>query len=306
MKIDRLMGILTLLMQRDRVTAPELAAMFEVSRRTINRDIEDLCKAKIPVVTEQGYRGGISLAEGYRLDKAVMSEDEMLAVVAGLKGMDSVSEESYADRIKDKLTAAGRQIRAEDDCVIIDLASYYQRPLTEKIGKLRSAVRDLKQVTFEYYYDKGECERTIEPYKLIFKWSSWYVFGYCKDREDFRMFKLNRLWNIREGRRFEPRFIDEKLLSFGEYQNDEGFRLKAVFDCSVKHRLIDEYGFGCFEHMEDGRLLFEQNFVSYSNMLCWVLGFGDKVTVVEPDKLRIDIAVQAQRMLDMYVKTKEE
>lgn len=89
MKIDRLIGIITILLQNDKTTAPELAKRFEVSRRTINRDIEDICKAGIPVVATQGYGGGLSIADGYKLDKSLLTKDELQAVLAGLKGMES-------------------------------------------------------------------------------------------------------------------------------------------------------------------------------------------------------------------------
>lgn len=91
-KIDRLIGIITILLQKDKVTAPELAERFEVSRRTINRDIMDICKAGIPIVTTQGSGGGISILDGYKIDKALISEDELQAILSGLHGIDSVSK----------------------------------------------------------------------------------------------------------------------------------------------------------------------------------------------------------------------
>ena len=91
MKIDRLIGILSILLQQERVTAPYLAERFEVSRRTINRDIEDLCKAGIPLVTAQGANGGISIMEGYRLNRTLLTSSDMQAILAGLRSLDSVS-----------------------------------------------------------------------------------------------------------------------------------------------------------------------------------------------------------------------
>ena len=91
MKIDRLIGILTILMKKEKVTAPYLAEKFEVSRRTINRDIEDMCKAGIPIVTIQGKNGGISIMEGYQIDKTLLTNDDMDSILSALKGLDSVS-----------------------------------------------------------------------------------------------------------------------------------------------------------------------------------------------------------------------
>ena len=103
MKIDRLMGILSVLMQKDSVTAPYLAERFEVSRRTINRDIEDLCKAGIPIVTVRGKNGGISVMDGYKIDKTIFTSSEMRYIIAGLKGLDSVSKTNKYKQLMDKL-----------------------------------------------------------------------------------------------------------------------------------------------------------------------------------------------------------
>ena len=88
MKIDRLIGILSILLQEEKTTAPELAERFEVSRRTINRDIEDLCKAGIPIKTAQGTGGGISIMDGYRMDRTILSSKDMQMILAGLRSLD--------------------------------------------------------------------------------------------------------------------------------------------------------------------------------------------------------------------------
>ena len=105
MKIDRLIGILSILLQEEKVTAPELAEKFEVSRRTINRDIEDLCKAGIPVVTSQGTGGGISIMDGYKLDRTILSSKDMQMILAGLRSLDSVSGSRYYGQLMEKLKA---------------------------------------------------------------------------------------------------------------------------------------------------------------------------------------------------------
>lgn len=103
MKIDRLIGILSILLQREKVTAPYLAEKFEVSRRTINRDIEDICKAGIPLVTSRGPGGGISIMEGYRMDRTLITSGEMEAILAGLRSLDSVSGSARYRLLMDKL-----------------------------------------------------------------------------------------------------------------------------------------------------------------------------------------------------------
>jgi predicted DNA-binding transcriptional regulator YafY len=129
MKLDRLLGILTVLLQNDRVTAPELAEKFEVNRRTIGRDIDALCQAGIPIVTHQGVGGGIAIAEGFKLDKSVLTADELSGIIAALKGLGSVSERSNFERTLDKLRFNSDSVVSLREPVIIDLASYYKGQL---------------------------------------------------------------------------------------------------------------------------------------------------------------------------------
>lgn len=299
MKVDRLIGIITLLLQRGKVTAPELADRFEVSRRTISRDIETLCQAGIPIVTTQGYGGGISIAEGYKTDSFIFTQDELQTICSGLKGIDSISKTSYLETMLDKLSDKHNRILVQD-FIIIDLASHYRTSLVEKIEMIKEAIINRYTVTFHYYYGKGEGKRRIEPYHLVFKWSSWYVFGFCLDRLDFRMFKLNRLWNLQKGEEFCSREVPQEKLEFGGYLSDSKERLAAVFKQSEKYRLIEEYGIDSFTVLDDGRLYLERHFANYEAMREWVFSFGDKVCVREPERLRQDRISQAKRILQDF------
>jgi predicted DNA-binding transcriptional regulator YafY len=193
MKLDRLLGILTILLQKDRVTAPYLAERFEVNRRTIGRDVDTLCQAGIPIVTYQGAGGGISIAEGFKLDKSVLTTDELSGIIAALKGIGSVAEQSYIERTLTKLGANSDAVISMNEPIVIDLASYYKSDLTTKIEAIKRAILGRRLIEFDYYYEKGESHRRIEPYIVIFQWTSWYVFGFCLDQQDWRLFKLLRL-----------------------------------------------------------------------------------------------------------------
>lgn len=300
MKIDRLIGIITLLLQRDKITAPELAERFEVSRRTINRDIEDICKAGIPLVTTQGYGGGISISDSYKIEKSFFTNDELQTMITALKGVDSIARDSYSARILDKLSAVDSRLNI-DDTLIIDLASHYKEPLTNKIELIKSAIRNQYKISFNYHSERGDGLRIVEPYKIVFKWSAWYVFGFCIARDDYRLFKLNRLSDFKlVNEHLAKREIPAKLLEFNDYFDDKNYSLKAVFEPSEKYRLIDEYGTDSFSETSDGQIYFERDFVSYQNMREWVFSFGDKVTVLAPEKLRDDIVINAKNILDKH------
>ena len=178
MKIDRLIGIITTLQQKKTVTAPYLAEKFEVSRRTINRDIEDICKAGIPIVTTQGANGGISIMDGFSLDTTVFTEQELAAIFTGLKSLDSVSNSASAEKLAQKIGGSAA-IRLADN-MVIDLSSFYKDDLAAKIDGIKQAMKESKCITFHYCYNKGEADKLIEPYLIVFKWSDWYVFGFCR------------------------------------------------------------------------------------------------------------------------------
>ena len=296
MKIDRLIGIITILLRSDQVTAPELAKRFEVSRRTINRDIEDICRAGIPLVTTQGYGGGISISEGYKLDHALLTQEELRILFSGLKGLDSISERPCSPLLAEKLSA--REAEAAG-AMVIDLASHHQKSLITKISAIQEAIQNRRHISFWYYYEKGESHRTIEPCKLLFKWSAWYVWGYCLERQDFRLFKLNRLWRLEAGAdTFAPRELP--ALDLDQYFSAGGIRLKALFHEHQKYRRVEEYGPDCYQPGPRNSLLFERDFASYSNMLEWVLSFGGQAEVLEPQRLREELRLQAEKMLENY------
>ena len=302
MKIDRLLGILTILLQKDRITAPELAARFEVNRRTIGRDIDALCQAGIPVVTYQGAGGGISIMEGFRFDKSILTADELSCMIAALKGLGSVSKKARIEQTLDKLHAGSQAIISLREPIVIDLASYHKEQLTEKIEKIKQAIRNRRYIDFDYFYDKGEMHRTIEPYVIIFKWGAWYVFGFCTKRNDFRMFMLTRLWNLElSNDEYLLRDIPPEKRDFTLPYADD-VKLVALFDPSVKYRLIETYGLNCYAETKQG-LRLEIGFSNPDFMLSWLLSFGGKVKVLEPLYIAQKIKEEAQRILSAAVHT---
>lgn len=299
MKLDRLLGIFTILLQNKRVTAPELAEKFEVNRRTIGRDIETLCQAGIPIVTHQGNGGGIAIAEGFRLDKSVLTAAELSGIIAALKGIGSVSERSNIERTLDKLQANNGAVVSMREPVIIDLASHYKGQLTGKIEFIKRAVLEARLIEFDYYYEKGESRRRIEPYFVIFKWTAWYVFGYCLERQDWRTFKLLRLWNLTLcDEIYTPREIPPEKRDLNTNFSDD-IRLVAVFDPCERYKLIETYGLNCYEET-DGGLRMEIEFTNREFLIEWLLSFGGKVKVLEPRGIAEDIKAAAENILSRY------
>jgi predicted DNA-binding transcriptional regulator YafY len=305
MKTDRLIGILSVLLQEEKTTAPALAEKFEVSRRTIMRDIEDLGRAGIPVCTVQGTGGGISIMEGYRMDRTILTSRDMQMILAGLRSLDSVSGSSYYSQLMEKIRAGSSSFISGRDSILIDLSSWYRESLAPKIGVLQDAIEERRLVSFRYFSPSGESDRTVEPYFLIFRWSSWYLWGFCREREDFRLFKLNRMDSLKKTEKtFErreaslPDLSDEKIFP-GK------IRVKALFDPDQKWRLMEEFGPGCFKETREGRLLFTADYTDLGSLTSWLMTFGDKAEVLEPQEARERIAGAVKRMAAIYEKEEE-
>lgn len=300
-KIDRLIGIISILLQKEKVTAPYLAEKFEVSRRTINRDVENLCKAGIPIVTEQGKNGGISIAEGYKVDKTLFTSGEIQAILSGLKSLDSVSGSNRYQLLMDKLSCGSNDYVGASGPVVINLSSWYQSSLPPKFELIKDAIERKKKIEFHYYGPGGDNTRLLEPCLLIFEWSSWYVWGYCLLRDDFRMFKLNRMDQIRcTNEDCEKREIPLYHMDPRKVQWTNGVEVTAEFDKSMKWRLIEEFGINSFSENADGRLLMNIGWSDQESLFGWLLGFRDCVRIIEPVEYQKDFLNLLERIKNLY------
>lgn len=300
MKIDRLIGILSILLQEEKTTAPELAKRFEVSRRTINRDIEALCKAGIPIMTTQGTGGGISIMDGYRMDRTILTSKDMQMILTGLRSLDSVSGSRYYGQLMEKIQAGSSEFISGKESMLIDLSSWYKGSLAPKIEVIQDAIENRHLLEFKYYAPTGESNRTIEPYYLVFQWSSWYVWGWCSDREDYRLFKLNRMDRVAGAEQgFVCRNVPMPDLS-SEKIFPGGIKVKALFTPDMKWRLVEEFGPHCFIEADDGRLLFSADYTDMENLVTWLMTFGAKAEVMEPKEAREMIRRNAEEILQIY------
>ena len=301
MKMERLIGILSILLQREKVTAPELAEQFEVSRRTIQRDIESLCRAGIPIATTQGSGGGISIMEGYRVDRTVLTAPEMQAILAGLRSLDSVSGTRRYTQLMEKLSAGTGGLVSGGAHMLIDLASWYKTSLPPKIELIQGAIEQHRTIRFTYFSPKEESVRIVEPYYLVFHWSTWYVWGWCQMREDFRLFKLNRMTELTSGEAFAPRCAPLPNLE-PEQVFPVKYQVTVLFDPSCRWRLVEEYGADCFIVEPDGQLRFTGGFPDGDSVLSWVLTFGDKAELLEPAELREQLRELTETLAHRYRK----
>ncbi|MCM1525408.1 MAG: YafY family transcriptional regulator, partial [Ruminococcus sp.] len=302
MKISRQIGILSVLMQRDTVTAAELTEKFEVSLRTVYRDIEDMCMAGIPIGSIRGRsKGGFYIEKDFKLDRAVLSKSDMKALLTGLQALDSVDGTSR--RLMDKLCEQRNSLMNTAGGITIDLSGWDRSAVSEKIGFLRSAMDDGKEISFGYLSPESENGdenvRIVDPIRLVFEWSSWYVWGYCKLRNDFRLFRLSRMTDLkRTGKNAEEREIPE--FSCDKLRHTRGkTKVTVRFDKAVKWRIYDEFGTD-LSYDENGDVILTFTWQDDISLYRFLLSFGDKAEIISPARKREEFKAELKKMLSVY------
>lgn len=302
MKLDRLFGILSVLLEQERVQAKELAQRFEVSERTIYRDIAALEGAGMPVVTYPGTGGGIGILAGYKLDKRLLSKKDLADIGAGLAGLSSIGGDRQVKDLVAKLLPETKGQPLESD-IFIDFSSWDESSfLQRRIEALRTAIGEHYRVELEYVSPSGRVKRWVEPHKIVFKANSWYLYAYCCLRQGFRLFKLNRMVEIGPpGEAFTPRPLESLSLEWGQdgYKG-QGERVVLKFPPSQEYLVVDLFGRGGYEAMDDGSLVVPFHSDDMASTLYMVLSFGPYVEVLESDSLKGLLVDWAKNILHRY------
>jgi len=302
LKINRLLGIAILLLNRETITAKELAGRFGVSTRTIYRDIDVLSSAGVPVFTNKGNGGGISLLENYSLNKTLISENEIESILLALKTL-KAAKYPEIDAILEKIGAVFKH--AETDWVHIDFSPWDSTPNeNNKFIEIKKAILERKRISFEYINSAGEkSSRKIEPMRLVFKGQAWYLWGYCITKNDFRVFRISRMKNVKATNEvFKRRDYTEKNTS-DETENIRPLtRLKLKFYPQALYRLYDDFDDEMIVKNDDGTFTVEVQFPEDEWVYGYLLSFGSYVEVLEPQHIRNIIAERAIKLLKFYEK----
>lgn len=295
MKISRLFEMVFLLMNHKKMSAKELAKYFEVSVRTIYRDIDVLSMANIPIYATKGRNGGIALMDHYVLNKALVSKEEQQQILTSLKSF-SFSAESEINQTLKKLKAF---FDVEDTSWLsVDYKSWsMQKDDDIEFSLFKEAILQTKQVRFLYYDKEGRAqERIIEPYQLLFKSSNWYVHAYCVTANDFRYFKINRMQNITLlDRTFTKRATPEH--TFKDYISKQQEVIIKV-DKKQAHRVLDEMKNDILKEDKNYflvKLTMDENWI-YS----YLFGYLDMIEVIEPQTVRIKMKEIAEKINNKY------
>lgn len=309
MKTTRIISIIMLLLEHEIISATKLAEMFEVSPRTIYRDVDTILMAGIPIETFPGVTGGISIIPEYKIDKKLFTLSDITALLIGLGSIHSTltNEELMATIVKIKglvPTNQYKNIESTLNQITIDHTPWHgNQRLVGYINLIKTAMSENRLITFKYYDRLGKKSfRKIEPYRLALKNASWYIQGYCCDRNDYRIFSISKMEALKLADDiFEPRKFDynSKDLEFRTGQTPTTLKLKVHE--SLRGNILEYCSEESVSEIENGMFIAHFPIVEDDYWYSILLQFGDKCECLEPLHVRQELKNRISKMLDLYI-----
>lgn len=299
-KIERLISIVMILLQKEVVSASEFSRLFNVSKRTIQRDMETLSYAKIPVYATYGAEGGYALMQDYKFDKRLLNTSDIENILVALGGFEQLITnqeiQTTIEKIKGMTTA---DISSKFDLTFYDWVG--RRQIKEDISFIKQAIENNWLLKFEYVDQKGNItNRVVEPYKMHLSEMHWYLVGYSLEREAYRTFKLTRITNIQKDGFFVPRsdqiFEEEKQHT----KQQDWVSVELLIDVAVRDQFIERYGKNVVTQVTPKSYLatieLPENPFSYQ----FLAGFGGRVKIIKPKDFIAKYKLFLEEALKLY------
>lgn len=318
MKLERLISMIYMLLNNEILSASALAEKYNVSQRTIYRDIDAICAAGIPVVSYQGVNGGYGIMEQYKMDKSLLGSYDVSALITILHSMSTVFEDERALDTIQRLQTIDRSANSASQGLSMDIGSW--RSYNEILRLLRRAITDRHVISFQYISAKNErIYRKVEPLRLMYKFGSWYLYGFCRTRNDYREFRISRMSELSpsaepfmrqhsEEHTHGPQLQEQHPDGRSERHNRESLpdAVEVVLHVSpgALAKAMDQFYDVQREFHEDGslRLTFKVNDPDSWWFWSTLLSFGEEIEIVEPADLRVRMQAKLEKMLQVYAK----
>ncbi len=299
MQINRLFGIVYALLDKKKATAAELANRFEVSVRTIYRDIDALCAAGIPLYATQGKGGGIALLDDFILDRSVLSENEQNGILIALQGL-TAAEYPDIHVVLSKISSLFKK----DHCnwIEVDFSRWgNNRNEKEKFSTLQKAIMNNQVIAFEYFGSDGvKSDRRIDPLKLIFKAKSWYVHGFCLTRNAYRTFRVSRMFHVQITGEQCNIELPAEVIDPVEFKPERLIDLQLRFSPKAAYRLYDEFDEKDIARNEDGSFAVTASLPEGDWIYGYILSFGTEIAVLEPQRVREITMGKLEQMIQNF------
>lgn len=301
MQINRLFEMVYILLNKKTATAKELAGHFEVSTRTIYRDIDTLSAAGIPVYTNKGKGGGISLLGDFVLNKSVLSAEEQSEILISLQSMKAVIFPDI-EPVLNKMSLFFN--RAETNWIEVDFSRWgSERDERDKFGMLKNAIINNRVIGFDYFSSYGEkTSRIVEPLKLVFKSQGWYLLGFCRFKNSFRIFKISRIKNLELNNEIFVRQSSSETIDLTEAPvSSLLITITLRIDAKMAYRVYDEFPEKGIIHNEDGSFNVKITLPEDEWIYGYILSFGPYAEVLEPGYLREKMAQKLLKICRHYL-----
>lgn len=308
MRVDRLVSIIMILLEKERVGAQELANIFEVSPRTIYRDIDAISMAGIPVCSIPGVGGGFEIMPEYKVDKKAFTTDELSALLMGLTSLSGmVQREDFAQalaKVKSLIpTEQARDIEIKANQICIDLNPWMGNGnIKRSLEIVKSALQENKLLSFTYIDGHGNrTERIVEPYQLVLKSSHWYFHGYCRSKKDYRLFRLSRMTELQMLQEtYTPRDYEKPVLDFEPMLETLQTDIRLRIHKSVLDRVLEFCTYDRITPDDEEHYLVNYPFIERDYYYDMLLSFGDKCECLEPAHVREEVKRRIQSLASIY------
>ncbi len=308
MKIDRLVSIILILLEKERIGAQALADRFEVSPRTIYRDIDAINMAGIPIRATPGAGGGFEIMQQYKIDKNVFSTADLSAILMGLS---SLSDVMRGDELVNALAKVksfipadrAKDIELKTNQVLIDLSPWTRsRTVQPNLEIIKTALQDRRLLSFTYLDRSGNrIARVAEPYRLVLKGNHWYWQAFCRMRNDFRLFKLSRTSNLQIlEQTFPPRDCPKPQLDASDIAASLQTRIKLRIHQSILERVLDDCNDEDISPDGDEHYLVRYPFIENDYYYGILLSYGHKCECLEPPRVRAELKRRAGEISALY------
>lgn len=297
MQINRLFEIVYILLERKNVTARELAERFEVSTRTIYRDIEVLSEAKIPVYANKGNGGGIRLLDDYVLDKSLLSEEEQNQILFAIQSMEKIGNKDDKS-VLEKLSSIFN--KRKNNWIEVDFSDWgTDGNVDNSFDIIKEAVIKKRVLEFVYYNAYGqEQKRQAEGLQIYFKDKAWYLRAYCREKQDFRLFKISRMKNIKILEESFDRDLPELLEPKRDFKI---IRLELEVSKELAYRVYDEFRKEDIYQKENGDFIINTEFPENDWVYGYILSFGEYMKVISPKYVKDIIKNRLEKSLKNYL-----
>jgi predicted DNA-binding transcriptional regulator YafY len=305
MKIDRLLGMLIYLLNRDTVSARELAERFEVSMRTVQRDMETLGLSGIPVASILGTAGGYRILDTYKLSRQLFTAEDYLQLIIALRGLDSAYQSREVGAALEKMLSLTPDGMAAEQRLQLDLSVLREGlEAGDRLAALNAAIRRGKAVCFDYTDAQlASTRRLVEPVQLTYKWHAWYLLGYCCEKQAYRLFRLSRIRSLAVTGESVSRDHRQAEQQWAEAEKERPYvQMKLAFAPEVRILVEESFPFARISGSAEGNTLLAELSLP-ENERGWfgvLLELGGRVTVLEPEAVRQELLSRARDIVNLY------